>query len=110
MFAAILLGFGFVAGRQPSLPARVDLRSTYVDYGLTVCNQRGPLCWDYTVVGLLEYELATQRHERDRLSSGFLSWAASATDSESNAGSNFGRAYRGLEKFGISSLALGGDP
>ncbi len=99
----------WLAARAP-LPTHVDLRKTYVDYGLTVCDQRGPLCWDYTVVGLMEYEFATQRHESNRLSPGFLAWAAGATDSESNAGSNFGRAYRGLEKFGLAPLSLGGDP
>lgn len=94
----------------PSLPDSVDLRSGYSRYGLSVCRQSGPLCWDYTVVGLLEYELATGRHGATRLSPGFLSWAATATDHESQAGSNFGRAYRGLEKYGIAPLELGGDP
>jgi hypothetical protein len=104
MFSALLCGFSM------GLPTHVDLRKIYDDYGLTVCNQRGPLCWDYTVVGLSEYELATQRHVSERLSPGFLSWSAAATDDESNAGSNFGRAYRGLEKFGLAPLKLGGDP
>ncbi|HVT13679.1 MAG TPA: C1 family peptidase [Fimbriimonadaceae bacterium] len=106
MLALALLGL--VA--FPDLPKHVDLRSTYERFGLSVCRQNGPLCWDYTVVGLLEYELAKQRRAATRLSPGFLSWAASATDSESHAGSNFGRAYRGLEKYGIAPLDLGGDP
>ena len=93
-----------------STPDWVDLRHTYDRYGLSVCQQNGPLCWDYTVIGLLEYELATQRKSASRLSPGFLSWAASATDHESNSGSNFGRACRGLERFGIAPLSLGGDP
>lgn len=102
---------GLVLGRQaPDLPVRVDLRNTYAQYHLTVCNQSGPLCWDYTLIGLAEYELATQRHEATRLSPGFLSWAATATDSESAAGSNFGRAYRGLTKYGLAPLDLGGNP
>lgn len=100
--------FGLVA--RPDLPREVDLRKAYERYGLTVCQQNGPLCWDYTVVGLLEFELAQRRKEATRLSPGFLSWAASATDSESGAGSNFGRAYRGLERYGIAPLSLGGDP
>jgi len=91
-------------------PDYVDLRGTFDRHRLTVCNQRGPLCWDYTVVGLAEYEYAVQHNDSVRLSPGFLSWAAKATDSESQAGSNFGRAYRGLKKYGLAPLDLGGDP
>ncbi|MFI5384719.1 MAG: C1 family peptidase [Fimbriimonadales bacterium] len=109
MLALALCGLMAISPPE-TLPSRVDLRKAYERYGLSVCQQNGPLCWDYTVVGLLEYELANDRRVATRLSPGFLSWAAMATDSESRAGSNFGRAYRGLERYGIAPLALGGDP
>ena len=105
--ALFALALSFQAG---DLPARVNLRPSYTKYQLTVCNQSGPLCWDYTLVGLAEYEFATQKNKSTRLSPGFLSWAASATDSESGASSNFGRAYRGLERYGLAPLNLGGNP
>jgi len=91
-------------------PARVDLTPNFQRLGLAVCNQNGPLCWDYTTVGVLEYELAQAKGASTRLSPGFLAWAATETDHEGSGGSNFGRANRGLEKYGIAPLALGGDP
>jgi len=93
-----------------ALPAAVDLRADYDKFGLTVCQQNGPSCWDYTVIGILEYERAATSGVAERLSTGFLAWAATATDAESDAGSNFGRAYRGLERYGIPPLNLGGEP
>ena len=109
MLVAVICGLA-INGQALNLPDQVDLRGAFTKYGLTVCNQKGPLCWDYAVVGVAEYELATQRNAATRLSPGFLAWAAAETDSESNAGSNFGRAFRGLEKFGLAPLNLGGNP
>jgi len=40
---------------QSKLPSSVSLRGQYERAGLTVCSQNGPLCWDYTLIGLLEY-------------------------------------------------------
>ena len=105
MLLGIVVAFG---GRD--LPSHVDLSPMFRRYGLAVCNQNGPLCWDYTAVGVLEYELAARGGLGTRLSPGFLAWAASATDPEGSGGSNFGRAYRGLEKYGIAPLSLGGEP
>ena len=105
-----LVGSIIALTAETQLPTKVDLRPRFERLGLSVCNQNGPLCWDYTLLGLLEFELATRNRTTTRLSAGFLSWAASATDAEGQGGSNFGRAHRGLEKFGIAPLAFGGDP
>jgi hypothetical protein len=105
MLAALIVALA--ASRD--LPHQVDLRPVFERNGLTVCRQSGPLCWDYTVVGLLECELA-QAGAAKRLSPGYLLWAAEKTDRESNAGSNFGRAERGLRRFGIAPLVRGGEP
>ncbi len=106
MLAAACL---LIATNSDRLPSSVDLRQRFEKYGLTVCQQQGPLCWDYTLIGLLELELATRDGRSTRLSPGYLSWAATSTDREDSAGSNFGRAYRGLKRYGIATLSSAGE-
>ncbi len=93
-----------------SLPATVNLRSRFLEFGLPICSQTGPYCWDYTTLGVLEYEASAELGQRLSLSPGYLAWAAQETDSQGSGGSNFGRANRGLENFGIAPLSMGGVP
>lgn len=104
--------YGLLLGKaiRDGLPASVDLRPGFARAGLAVCRQNGPLCWAYTVTGVAEFEMATHRRTTTRLSVGYLEWAARQTDAEGQAGSNFDRAYRAFARYGVTPLALGGDP
>ena len=98
------------AVRRGSLPAKVDLRPKFSEFGLPICSQAGPYCWDYTTIGVLEYEASAELGQRLTLSPGYLAWAAQETDSQGTGGSNFGRANRGLENYGMAPLSMGGVP
>ncbi len=102
-----------VGGRNQhaiALPKTASIRQNFAAFDLPVCSQNGPWCWDYTTVGVLEYEAAAQLGQKCALSPGYLAWSAQATDSKGSGGSNFGRANRGLENFGAVPLASCGEP
>lgn len=95
--------------RSAKLPASVDLRPTFDSLHLPIQRQRGPYCWAYSTIGMIEYEAAIQLGQRFSLSPGYLAWAGQAADGNGSGGSNFGRAYRGILSFGAVPFSLDGD-
>lgn len=101
----LVLAFpGFTRGGD--LPGSVSLRQQFVEHGLVVEQQARDNCWAFSVAGVLDYEYAVNAGQGVRLSAGFLTWAGQATDFRGARGSNFGRAWRGLERYGICRLDL----
>ena len=92
------------------LPASAMLQPTYEDLGLPIYQQSGPWCWAYTSNSVAEYEYARVKKRGIALSTGYLTWAAGATDRAGSGGSNFGRASRGLGEYGITPLTNFGEP
>ena len=94
------------------LPSRVSLYDEYMRYHLPAQNQmvgdRNDTCWDYAVIGALELELSRAKGETVQISGFYMEWAADQTDrtSPDHQGSNFGRATRALEQYGVCPLAL----
>ena len=99
-----------VEKKLTDLPKAADLRPKFGEFDLPVCKQDGPWCWDFTMLGVLEYEAAAELGQKCPLSPGYLAWAAQETDTQGTGGSNFGRANRGLENYGIVPLIMGGIP
>lgn len=95
---------------QNKLPAQADLSERFTALDLPICRQNGPWCWAYTTIGVVEFELGSRQGHKTQLSPGFLTWAAQETDKQGSGGSNFGRANRGLEQFGVVPLDSGGIP
>jgi len=99
-----------VAGAGPApevsepLPAKITLAPLYRQYGLVAQAQRGDTCWAYSIIGCLELELSRSRRTPTPLSAFHLVQAAAKTDQDTidSRGSNFGRAARAIERFGVS--------
>lgn len=103
-----VLGLLALAGlaRGGELPRAVDLRPDYERHGITVRQQAPDNCWAFSVAGVLDYEYAMHAGPAVRLAAGFLTWTGRATDFPGERGSNFGRACRGLERYGICRQEL----
>ncbi|MEI8280991.1 MAG: C1 family peptidase [Armatimonadota bacterium] len=95
---------------QAKLPSHSDLSERFTTLELPICRQNGPWCWAYTTIGVVEFELGSRQGHKTQLSPGYLTWAAQETDTQGSGGSNFGRANRGLEQFGVVPLETGGIP
>ena len=87
-----------------------SLKPTFEQYGLPLYRQDGPWCWAYTSNSVIEYEHAQLQRRGLALSTGFLTWAAQECDKLGTGGSNFGRASRGVNTFGVVPLSLYGEP
>lgn len=97
-------------GRQQpeeKLSASASLYPEYVRYSLPAQAQQGDTCWDYSILGCLELELSRANKTTISLSGPYLAWAAARADQDAfdRKGSNFGRASRALERFGICERA-----
>lgn len=104
----LLMAAHVSAAAARELPLSVNLRPQYEKYDLAIENQKGPLCWAYSVAGVLELALSEAQGRQVRLSPFYLNWAAQETDVPNGAGSNFGRALRGLQQYGICCAPLVG--
>jgi hypothetical protein len=87
-----------------ALPRSVSLQAEYVSFNLPAKAQHTEdCCWAYSILGCLEMELSRARGKGISLSGRYLVWAAEKADLDvvDQSGSNFGRAARALERFGI---------
>ena len=93
--------------QENKLPASYSLLPEYVRYNLPVQQQQADNCWAYSIVSCMELELSRARKQTVTLSGPYLTWAAAKADPDAidSAGSNYGRAARALERFGISEIA-----
>ncbi len=89
---------------------RAFLKPTFEQYSLPLYHQNGPWCWAYTSNSVIEYEYAQLNRRGTALSTGYLAWAAQECDRLGTGGSNFGRASRGVNTFGVVPLSLYGEP
>jgi hypothetical protein len=96
-------------GDPPPLTDGMSLYQQYRYYRLSPQAQHdGTCCWAYSVIGALELELSRHYHQPIQLSGRYLQLGAEKDDhlAPDHQGSNFGRAVRALEEFGICSLDL----
>ncbi len=87
------------------LPAKVDLKPEFQNFGLTA-RQQGHRddCSLFAVTGVVEYE--TARHlskSPERLSEEFLIWAGDKASGQSGDQAMFWKAVAGLNSYGICS-------
>jgi len=85
------------------LPRTVDLRDRFAAYGQEPRAQgkRGT-CSLFAMIGVLEYESAKDRPEKQpRLSPDYLNWASHRTNDRTQDGSFFSDALNGIERYGV---------
>lgn len=90
-------------GGQPRrLPASVDLRPIFEKWNLDRRKQgaRGT-CSVFTVVGALEYAIASKQNRGVRLSVEFLNWAGHKAANREADGGFFSELWKGYETYGI---------
>lgn len=97
-------------GKRGVIASSGVLKPTFEQLSLPMYEQTGPWCWAYTSNSVIEYECARLTRRSLPLSTGFLAWAAQECDSLGMGGSNFGRASRGVNTFGVVPLSLYGEP
>ncbi len=86
---------------QP-LPAKVDLRSKFDQWGLPPRNQGSrPTCSVFTFTGELEFAVANAQQRGERLSVEFLNWAANQTGRGARDGGFFSDMWAGFAMHGI---------
>ena len=69
-----------IIGVPPELKASVDLRTKYLDLGLTVKNQGArPSCAVFAIVSALEFQNAELTGQPERFSEEYLTWATCKT-------------------------------
>lgn len=80
----------------------VDLRPAFKEWGLgpRLQGKRGT-CSVFTVVGALEYALASKQNKGTRLSVEFLNWASNKIVGEMKDGSFFSDLWEGFALYGI---------
>jgi C1A family cysteine protease len=83
-------------------PASVDLRPTFDKWGLKPRRQgkRGT-CSVFTLTGALEFAVANERQQGERLSVEFLNWAANQTGRHARDGGFFSEMWDGFAAHGI---------
>jgi hypothetical protein len=101
-------GPSFTELRAPSseLPPKaappVDLRPRFQQWGLGTRRQGDrPTCSVFTVVGALEYAVASRQRQGTRLSVEFLNWAAHAAAARTADGGFFSELWAGYTTYGI---------
>jgi hypothetical protein len=83
-------------------PAPVDLRPRFQQWGLGTRRQGDrPTCSVFTVVGALEYAVASRQRQGTRLSVEFLNWAAHAAAARTADGGFFSELWAGYTTYGI---------
>ncbi len=90
------------AASSTKLASAVDLRPAFQKWGLPLRSQghRGT-CSVFTMVGALEYALASRQQTGTVLSVEFLNWASNQATTNSHDGGFFADLWTGFEVFGI---------
>ncbi len=84
------------------LPLAVDLRPKFARWELPPRQQgRRPTCSVFTVVGALEYAVASKEGNGIRLSVEFLNWAANQATRQTKDGGFFSDLWKGFAGYGI---------
>lgn len=84
------------------LPASVDLRPSFKEWGLTQRLQGGRgTCSVFAMVGAIEYALAHKEQRGTILSPEFLNWASNDVTQSNADGSFFSDLWTGFERHGI---------
>jgi Papain family cysteine protease len=84
------------------LPRSIDLRPTFDRWNLRARRQGDrPTCSVFTVVGALEYAVASKAPYGVRLSVEFLNWAAHQAVDRSADGGFFSELWEGYTRYGI---------
>jgi len=92
-----------------SVHPEVDLRSSYIKYGLYAKHQgRRPSCSVFAMVSALEYNLAHRKQENKRLSEEFLIWATQKVRPgvPMDTGFNFTEVITALQNYGVPPSEL----
>lgn len=85
-----------------TLATKIDLRPQFEMWGLKPRQQGNrPTCSVFTFTGALEFALAHQRQQGERLSVEFLNWAANQTRRGARDGGFFSEMWNGFAKYGI---------
>jgi hypothetical protein len=88
--------------RLMSPPKSIDLRPRLHQWGLDARRQGDrPTCSVFTVVGALEYAIASRQQRGTRLSVEFLNWAAHRAASREADGGFFSELWEGYAAYGI---------
>jgi len=103
VLAPFLRAPGHGATTQKDGPASsVDLRPAFANWGLTVRSQGGRgTCSVFTVIGAMEYALASRQRRATPLSAEFLNWAANEATGSSADGGFFSRMWTGFAVYGV---------
>lgn len=94
------------ASPQP-LPAKIDLRPRFEQWGLEPRQQgKRSTCSVLTFTGALEFAVANQRQQGERLSVEYLNWAANQTRRNVRDGGFFSEMWNGFSRYGICAEKL----
>jgi Papain family cysteine protease len=86
----------------PAIRATIDLRPAFEQGGLSRRQQGArPTCSVFTVVGAMEFAIATKQGHTPRLSVEFLNWAANRACGDSDDGGFFSDLWKGFSAYGI---------
>ncbi len=107
LLLAGLAAFGAGAAPEPvNAPTAVDLRPAFAGRGLSPRLQGGRgTCSVFTMVGALEYALASRQPLTNRLSVEFLNWASNEATTNKDDGSFFSDLWTGFAAYGACSEA-----
>ncbi|MBN2452623.1 MAG: DUF2961 domain-containing protein [Lentisphaeria bacterium] len=88
--------------RRAELPAEIDLRPAFAQWGLPGRRQeKRPTCSVFTVMGALEFAVARRQRRGVRLSVEYLNWAASQARGEARDGGFFSEIWNGFAERGV---------
>jgi hypothetical protein len=114
-FALATVGFGLMArpveaAEKPTLdpdawqklPAKVDLRPKFEQWKLERRDQGGRgTCSVFTFVGALEFAMARENDNGERLSVEYLNWASNQAVGQAQDGGFFSDLWKGFTQYGI---------
>ncbi len=110
--SAILFMLGLISALLLSnssnlIAQEYNLRPLFDKYGMTIRDQAGRgTCSVFAIVGLMEFEYAHLLDQRVPLSVEYLNWASNQVTGETEDGSFFSDALKGLLKYGICEDSL----
>ncbi len=104
---SVLISVIFLSGTSLLDAQEYNLRPLFDEYGLTIRDQSGRgTCSVFAIVGLMEFEYAHLLGQKVNLSVEYLNWASNQVTGETEDGSFFSDALKGLLKYGICEDSL----
>ena len=90
------------ATARPAVPAEIDLRPRFAEWGLALRGQDSrPTCSVFAVVWAIEFALARARGHGEPLSVEYANWAANQASGRVDDGSFFHEVWSGYQAHGI---------